>query len=292
MNPLLSVTELRALLRAGEQELILLDASVPPVVPGFESLNPSAGDAPWRIIPGARRFDYDTRLCDPDATLPHMMPSASRFEDEARSLGINGSSILVVYDDVGVYASPRAWWMLRAMGHGRVAVLDGGLRAWIEAGGETESVGVLWREGSQPDGAAYPRGDFVAQPHDSAFVDSAAVLAALGDPGCAVLDARSRARFDAEAPEPRPGVRGGHMPGAQCLPFPTLLEDGRMKSRESLEALFSQYADREKRLVTSCGSGLTACVLTLGAALAGYTELSVYDGSWADWGSDETLPLA
>ncbi len=271
--------------------VIVLDASVPPVVPGFESLNPSDKSTDWQIIPGARRFDYDTQICDPEATLPHMMPSPQQFQSEARGLGINSDSLLVVYDDVGIYASPRAWWMLRAMGHTAVAVLDGGLRAWIDAGGELERVAAVWHEGKQGDGAEYPLGNFTAHPQAEAFISSADVMVFLSDPNARVLDARSLARFNAEAPEPRPGVRGGHMPGAQNFPFPSVLEGGRMKSADDLVQLFAGVAEPDQRLVTSCGSGLTACVLTLGAAIAGYDKLSVYDGSWADWGSDESLPV-
>jgi thiosulfate/3-mercaptopyruvate sulfurtransferase len=264
---------------------------VPPVVPGYESLNSNEPDAEWRIIPGARRFDYDERLCDPDAVLPHMMPSAALFEQEVRSLGLSKESLVVVYDDVGVYASPRGWWMLKAMGHDNVAVLDGGLRAWIDAGNATDLAGAEWRAGKQNSGDAYPQGDFVAAPRPEAFVDSAAVAEALSDPSCRVLDARSTARFNAQAPEPRPGVRGGHMPGSLSFPFPTVLSGQKMKSALELALLLSPHVQRDQRVITSCGSGLTACVVILGAALAGFSRLSVYDGSWADWGADNALPV-
>ncbi|MDP4769469.1 MAG: rhodanese-like domain-containing protein, partial [OM182 bacterium] len=173
LNPLMSVAELSALLAQKAGEVVVFDASVPPVVPGYESLNSNEPDAEWRIIPGARRFDYDERLCDPDAVLPHMMPSAALFEQEVRSLGLSKESLVVVYDDVGVYASPRGWWMLKAMGHDNVAVLDGGLRAWIDAGNATDLAGAEWRAGKQNSGDAYPQGDFVAAPRPEAFVDSA-----------------------------------------------------------------------------------------------------------------------
>ena len=212
LKPLLSVADLQALLSQDSSEVVVFDASAPPVVPGYESLNSHVPEADWRIIPGARRFDFDTRLCDPDATLPHMMPSAALFEKEVRSLGLNTHSLVVIYDDVGVYASPRGWWMLKAMGHDNVAVLDGGLRAWIDAGNPTEVGGAQWRAGKKASGDDYTEGDYVAIPRLDAFVDSAAVATALTDSNCRVLDARSTARFNAEAPEPRPSVRGGHMP--------------------------------------------------------------------------------
>lgn len=287
----IDVSELVSLRAAHGSRLILLDASVPPVVPGYESLNSALADASWQIIPGARRFDYDTRVCDPDASLPHMMPTPERFEREARSLGINNDSIIVTYDDVGLYASPRAWWMFCAMGHRNVAVLDGGLRAWIAAGQDTESVGADWRAGKTANAESYAAGDYTARPMPAAFVDSTEVANALTANNTRVLDARSTARFNAEAPEPRPGVRGGHMPGAISFPFPRVLNGGTLKPRAELVDEFATVASATDRLVTSCGSGLTACVLTLGAAVAGYDSLSVYDGSWADWGSDLSLPV-
>ena len=259
--------------------LVILDASVAPVVPGYESLNT---DANFAAIPGARRFDYDTKICKQDSALPHMMPDEELFQEEVRQLGINSESFIVIYDDVGIYASPRAWWMLRAMGHEQVAVLDGGLRAWIDAGLETSAS--LETE--------CPLGDFQAQYTAESFCDFSVVRSALDDPACAILDARSSGRFHGTAPEPRPGIRGGHMPNAQNLPFPELLDGGRMKPVAQLEKIFDELVDgSDRRLITSCGSGLTACILTFAAFLAGRRNLSVYDGSWIEWGAPSKLPV-
>lgn len=275
-GPLIAVDWLREHLDA--PNLVLLDASVPPVVPGYRSLN---ADGVYRAIPGARRFDYDQKICKPNSPLPHMLPGADLFQAEVRALGVNRDSVVVVYDDVGLYASPRAWWMFRAMGHTRVVVLDGGLPAWIAAGlpvADTLATGVA-------------PGNFVAELDPDLFCDFEVVLAALDDSSCQVLDARSAARFHGRAPEPRPGVRSGHMPNAKNLPFPEVLDGGRMKPAPELRALFAPLAKRDQTLITSCGSGLTACILTLAGNVAGYERLSVYDGSWSEWGAPGKLPV-
>ncbi|MER5808159.1 sulfurtransferase [Streptomyces sp. NPDC002033] len=227
-------------------------------------------------IPGARPFDLDGALSDHTAAAPHTMPAAPEFAEAMRGLGLDDGATVVVYDAAGIYSSARAWWMLRAMGFERAAVLDGGLPAWGAAGLPVE-----------PAAAAYegPRGSFTARPRAGLLVDAAAVAAALADPAAAVLDARTRERFEGAAPEPRPGLRGGHMPGAVNLPFGELRgPDGRMRPPGELRTAFEAVTGGRERLRFSCGSGVTACVLALGAALAGYRDTAVYDGSWSEWG--------
>lgn len=220
-----------------------------------------------RTIAGAPLFDIDGPLSSDDP-LPHTMPSKEQFEREVRRLGVRDGASVVVYDALGIWSSPRARFMFLAMGHDDVAILDGGLPAWEEAGLDTV-----------PASEEVPEGDFVARPREGLIIDQAATLQALAD-GVPVLDARSRGRFHGTEPEPRPGLRGGHMPGATNLPFTELLRDGRMRPVTELEGLFPD----DDRLVFSCGSGLTACILALGAELTGREGLQVYDGSWSEWG--------
>lgn len=230
-----------------------------------------------RTIVGAPHFDIDGPLSKPDS-LPHTMPSPEQFEREVRQLGVRADSLVVVYDALGVWSSPRAWWMFLAMGHERVAVLDGGLPAWEAAGLPTV-----------PPVGSVPAGDFVARP-SGLFLDQAETLRALDDVGTVVLDARPAGRFTGDEPEPRPGLRGGHMPGSHNLPFAELQRDGRMLPPEELRKRFAGYAAH--RLVFSCGSGVTACILALGATLAGRENLWVYDGSWSEWGLPDGPPVA
>ncbi|MFK0042896.1 sulfurtransferase [Streptomyces sp. NPDC090741] len=256
--------------RLGEPGLVVFDASV------------GAHRGAGRRIPGARPFDLDGALSDHEATAPHTMPAAAAFEEALRGLGVDDTSTVVVYDGAGIYSSARAWWMLRAMGFDRAAVLDGGLPAWTAAGLPVEECGPVY-EG--------PRGSFTARPRPGLLVDFAAVGAALADPAALVLDARTRERFTGAAPEPRPGLRGGHMPGAVNLPFGDLQRDGGlMRPAGELREVFAALTGDRERLYFSCGSGVTACVLALGATLAGYCALSVYDGSWTDWATRPDLP--
>ncbi|MFF1559681.1 sulfurtransferase [Streptomyces sp. NPDC058279] len=254
----------RLAVRLLEPDLVLFDASV------------GAWRGADRRIPGARPFDLDGALSDHGSPLPHTMPTPARFEEAMRDLGLGEGDTVVVYDGAGIHSSARAWWMLRAMGFDRAAVLDGGLPAWQAAGLPLENTGPAY------DG---PRGSFTARPRPGLLVDADTVAAALTDPGAAVLDARSRERFAGTAPEPRPGLRGGHMPGAVNLPFTELrAPGGLMRPPGELREAFRASAGERERLYLSCGSGVTACVLALGAELAGYRQTAVYDGSWSEWG--------
>ncbi|OLT08153.1 3-mercaptopyruvate sulfurtransferase, partial [Kocuria sp. CNJ-770] len=246
----------------GDPRLVLVDAS--------STLNRTD-----EAIPGALLLDLDGPFADPSAELPHTMPPAGRLTAAARALGISRTSSVVAYDGKGVFASARVWWMLRAAGFDRVAVLDGGLPAWAAEGRPV---------GAHADPPAEP-GDVELVPQEGFFVGADDVAGALAEPGAVVLDARPAGRFAGTEPEPRPGLRPGHMPGAVSLPYTELLgADGRLLPPPELRERIAAAAPEGRRVVTSCGSGLTACVLALGATSRAARRSSVYDGSWAEWG--------
>ncbi|MEO0345095.1 MAG: rhodanese-like domain-containing protein [Pseudomonadota bacterium] len=275
MSPLIDVGTLSALL--GASDLKLFDASW--YLPA-ESRN-AAAEFEQAHLPGARYFDFDGALSDTASDLPHMLPDPQKFEAGLRALGICANDRVVAYDGAGVFSSPRAWWMLRAAGHDAVAVLDGGLPAWRAAGHPIET------------GPARPvaTGDIVVAPTDHWIADSARVRAALEDQTTVVIDARPAARFEGREPEPRPGLRAGHMPGARNLPAGSLIVDGHLLPVAAVRDHFDTLASASSPLVFSCGSGVTAALLAWAATVAGRSEVSVYDGSWAEWGQPGPLPV-
>ncbi len=223
-------------------------------------------------IPGARAFDIDT-VRDTANPLPHMLPSASEFTRHARELGINRDSQLIVYDRFGLFSAARVWWMFRAMGHAQVAVLDGGLPAWIAASGPVEG---------QP-ASEWSEGNFEAIFNPAWVADRETVTAATRSGQTQILDARGEARFAARIPEPRDGMHAGHIPGARNLPFTTLLmPDGKLRIDQSL--FTNAGFDPGRPVITTCGSGVTACILSLALDCLGH-DSAVYDGSWSEWGS-------
>lgn len=232
-------------------------------------------------LPGARFFDLEASS-EQDSPLPHMMPSAEAFAARMGALGLSVNDHVVVYDTVGIRSAARVWWMLRTMGADRVQVLDGGLPKWRAEGRPLEHGPIL-----QPRPVR-----FQAQAQKDAVVDLDQVRQALAGP-TQVLDARAAARFRGEAAEPRPGLRSGHMPGALNLPFGELLTaDGTMKRGAALEQAFCDAGvDLDRPVITTCGSGVTAAILTLGLAVLGRSS-RLYDGSWAEWGAHDSAPIA
>lgn len=230
-------------------------------------------------IPGARRFDLE-RAAQPQALLSHTLASESHFSAIASACGVSNGDEIVIYDATGMSPSARAWWMFKVHGHDKVKVLDGGLAKW-KAEGRPMEMG--------PDGGA--PGAFIARrvPHRLADIDSVrqAVRA-----GAQVVDARPPARFSGEAPEPRAGLRSGHIPGSLNLPWSRLVDvpTGALVGAEDAAALFLQAGiDPSRAVVCTCGSGVTACVLALCLERLGNTEVAVYDGSWSEWASEHPV---
>jgi len=233
-------------------------------------------------IPGAVYFDIDD-IADTDSDLPHMLPSAEKFASRVRRLGLGDGVRVVVYDATGVGSAARVWWTFRVFGHDDVAVLDGGLPKWLAENRPVESEQPMIQERH-----------FSARMNSLLVRDRDQIRANIDNGREQILDARSRGRFNATEPEPRAGLRGGHMPGALNQPFLELYEGDpkTMKSADDLSALYKEAGiDFAKPVITSCGSGVTACNLAFGLYLLGKEDVAVYDGSWTEWGSREDTPI-
>lgn len=233
-------------------------------------------------IPGAMFFDID-RIADTESGLPHMLPSPADFGAAVGALGIGNEDDIVIYDGAGIFAAPRVWWTFRVFGHSRVAVLDGGLPKWKRENRPLESNPVTPR----------PK-NFRANPRPKLVRDAAAMRDNISSQRELVLDARSEGRFKGSEPEPRPGLKGGHIPHSRNLPFQALIDpaSGTMKPADQLRALFAAAGVTAKQRVTaSCGSGLTAAILAFGLYLSGRDDTAIYDGSWSEWGALPDVPI-
>ncbi len=240
------------------------------------------GHAEYRSghIPGAVFFDIEA-VSDHSTDLPHMLPGAIQFGEAVGALGIGDGDTVVVYDCQGLYSAARVWWTFRLFGAKNVFILDGGLPKWKAKGRPVES-GETKR----------PPKQFHAEMDIGPVAMLADVRMALTDRSTQIVDARSAERFAGKAPEPRPGLRSGHMPGSFNVPFQEVLENGRLASREQIEAAFtSAGVELDKPIITSCGSGVTAAILTLALESIGKKDLRLYDGSWSEWGSRPDVPV-
>ncbi|MGE4012358.1 MAG: 3-mercaptopyruvate sulfurtransferase [Alphaproteobacteria bacterium] len=233
-------------------------------------------------IPGAVFFDIDD-ISDTDQPLPHMVASPIKFSFRVRKLGLGDGNRIVAYDSAGLFSAARVWWNFRYMGHTDVAVLDGGLPKWIKEGRPLER------------GSAHPRERHFTPRANSFLVrDVGQMLANIASRRDQVIDVRSAGRFHARDPEPRPGLRSGHIPGALNLPYPNILDPAEktMLPADRLRAAFDRAGiDPTRPSVTSCGSGITAAIMALGMYLLGNKEVAVYDGSWTEWGVRADTPI-
>ena len=267
MNPLVTPSWLAT--RLQNPSTVVLDATLPPV--GATPPVDTRAHYLESHIPGAVFFDIE-ELSDHATTLPHMLPTPEDFSRSMSALGIGDNNTIVIYEQQGVFSAPRAWWMFRTFGAQHVYILEGGLRAWKDSGLPIES-GSVHR---------IPSG-FHATLRRNAVVD----LDQLKDQMAKhqqILDARSAGRFNGTAPEPRPGLSSGHMPGATNIPFTELVEDGRLKPAEKLREYFSaKNVNLQQPITTTCGSGVTAAVIALSLELVGAANVGLYDGSWAEY---------
>lgn len=259
----------------GNEQLVILFSSLKKVGVVGES-----GDSN-NFIPNAIEFNIKMDFSDRNAEFPNTFPTVHQFENQASKLGITSDSCIVVYDNYGIYSAARVWWMFRTMGCNNIAVLNGGFPEWINAGYQTIA---KLNDTSK-------KGNFKAQFNPQHKVDYAQVFKVLRNREYAIADARSESRFYGRTPEPRVGVRSGHIPASTSLPYTSLLDGNKMKPKEELDKIISPIFKDKKKVLFSCGTGITACVLGLGASVIGKDNFAIYDGSWTEWGSKKELPI-
>jgi thiosulfate/3-mercaptopyruvate sulfurtransferase len=257
------------------KQLIIFDASM-------AQAGSKAAYKAETIIQGAQRFDFSKEVCDLDSPISNTMPSEQKFQHLMREFGVNNDSCIIVYDEKGIYSCARAWWMFKAMGFNNVAVLDGGLPDWLA---KEYPISTSFYKAKKV-------GDFKACYIHQTFVNQNEVLSQLDNKSSLVMDARGKGRFLGEGTEPRVGMRAGHIPNAKSLPYSEIVKNGFMLDRAALQTEFNnRLINKTDKLIFSCGSGVTACILALGAHILGYENLAVYDGSWSEWGASSKLPI-
>ena len=246
-------------------ELIILDARL--------RYDPAVSDVDGFKIKGARIFDLQNEFSDRNSPFPNMLPSPDQFEKSCKKLGINKSSRVVVYDHLGIYISPRVWWMFKVMGHGNVRVLDGGFPEWRNEGFATEKV----------TGIKLEPGNFKADFNPDLVVDFDGIKGNIKNGKALVIDVRSSDRFHGLVPEPRKELRRGNIHNSINIPYTTVLKDGKYKSLDELKEVFADLEREGRPLVFSCGSGVTACIVLLASELTLKHQNKVYDGSWTEY---------
>lgn len=260
-----------------DDNIIVLDASSPPPTAPYDCRQRYLEEH----IPNAQFFHQD-EIADKTCDLPHMLPSAEVFSQAVGAMGIDNSTQVIIYSQNNLFSSPRAWWTFTTMGCKNVKILAGGIDAWKAAGFATQSGEVT---------PAKPK-QFNATRKDSNALNQQQVLELVNEGKVQIIDARAAPRFLAQAPEPRPGLRMGHIPGSKNVPWDLLVSNGEFKSPEQLKAIFAeQGVDIQAASMTTCGSGMTAAVVLMALTLLGNTNVRLYDGSWAEWGQDNGLPI-
>lgn len=262
-----------------DERLQVLDARMLP--PGMEAVRDVQAEYLAGHLPDAPYFDIEA-LSDHTSPYPHMLPRAETFAVAMRELGVSSDKHLVVYDEGNLFSAPRAWWMLKTFGVAQVSILAGGLHGWKEAGFALATGNVN-----------LPEGEFEAHADESRVKRLTDVLLISHEGGTQIVDARAANRFNAEVDEPRPGLHRGHIPNSLNVPWNTLVEQGKLKPEAELRRLFADAGvDITQPVVASCGSGVTAVVLILALTAMGARDVTLYDGSWGEWGSRDDLPIA
>lgn len=265
MNSIVDVDWLKVHLN--DSNLILLDASA-------ATASGKVSDLDAIKIVGARSFDLKNVFSDANSKFPNTLPTPVNFQEACQNLGINSNSKVVVYDNLGVYWSPRVWWMFNAMGHKDIAVLDGGLPEWVAQGFPIED-----KNDTTP-----KKGNFIATFNKKMLVKFTDVLENTKNTTALLIDARSNGRFNGTEPEPRKDLRSGHIPKSINIPYESVLRHGKFKSSEELKRVFKVIEKEERPLVFSCGSGITACIILCASELINLpNKKAVFDGSWTEW---------